>query len=74
MNKSIEYWSIARVGREDIYIKDKKTAQAVKYLTGKKTINRGSDMRGLLELGFTFKRVLPPDEVLDNLSTHKDDY
>ena len=44
-------------GNDLIYIKDEKEAEAMRKLTGRKTIN-ASDIRTLEALGFDFEYVL----------------
>lgn len=58
MNKTIEYYIKHVYGNELRYVKDPEMAQAIRLLTGSKTL-MGNHIGALEILGFTFKQVLP---------------
>lgn len=58
-NNIIEYYRDRVYGVVKFYIKDEKTAEAIRTLTARVTISE-SDMKALKVLGFDFKEVLSP--------------
>lgn len=54
----IEYYTKNVYGRDHMYVKDRKVAEAIESLTHKKTIDR-HDMDAFKSIGHKFKQVLP---------------
>lgn len=65
-NKIIEYYGKNVYGNTLFYIKDKEIAEAVRILTGQKTITP-RDGEGLKMLGFELKQVMPPTTAVASL-------
>lgn len=61
MKKPIEYY-IARVyGRAHLYIADKKIAETISILTGRKVLIP-EHKKALEDLGLTFKQIVTPEK------------
>lgn len=54
---TIEFYKKTVYGNDMLYIKDKSTAEVVRSLTGKKTID-AEDMKSLEKLGVKFIQVI----------------
>lgn len=56
--KIIKYYSASKYGVINNYIADKELAKTISKITRQITIGH-RQMQGLIELGYTFKEVLP---------------